>query len=229
MPYSLVSICDEKFNTSLISLLKEEFEIQGYPLAHKALERLRAHHTDLIVLNPDLPDMPGMTFLKVLRETEYGRELPVILVSAAKTEDSVAQAFELGVDDYLAHPFDLRELQVRIRAVLRRKYERTEHWGSALTIGPVEIDPSQRRCLVHGKRVSLRPQEFELLEILMRKAGRVLTRPYLLETVWGMSSDADTRAVDVIVSRVRKYLGRSGKMIETISKMGYCFKNPNSP
>ena len=186
-------------------------------------------HTDLLILDSDLPDMPPMTFLHVLRETRYGRELPVVFVAERKTEESVAQAFALGVDDYLAKPVDPRELAARARAVLRRKFERAEHWGGALSIGGVEIDPSQRLCVAGGRRIVLRPREFELLEILMRKSGRVLTRPYLLETVWGMSGSADTRAVDAVVSRLRKSLGqRAAGLIQTVSKLGYTFRDPEA-
>jgi len=216
---------DSKSRASLAQWFRKEFQVVACRLAREALDALKSAPPDLLVLDLDVADMDGLTFLRVLRETE-GRELPVIVLSARKTEESVARAFELGAEDYLSRPFDLRELAARVRAVLRRRWERAEHWGSALSLGGVEIDPSQRRTIVHGKRVTLRPREFELLEILMRKAGRVLTRAYLLETVWGMSSSADTRAVDVMVSRLRRRLGRAAKMIETVSKLGYCFANP---
>lgn len=227
MPYHILIIGKTQTLGNLNDFLKQEFEVENCELASQALDKVLARRPDLALLDPDLPDMPGMTFLRALRATEPGKQLPMIVLSARKTEESVAEAFSLGVDDYLVKPFDPRELVVRIRAVLRRKYERAEHWGNAIAIAGIEIDPSQRRCLVEGKRVALRPKEFELLEILMRKAGRVLSRSYLLETVWDMSRDADTRAVDVMVSRLRKRLGRQGsKMIVTLSKMGYSFNNP---
>jgi len=101
-----------------------------------------------------------------------------------------------------------------------------EHWGGPLAVGDIEIDPSQRRCLVDGVRVTLRPLEFAVLEILMLKAGRVLSRNYLLNNIWHSASVADIRAVDTVVSRLRKALGGHGKMIETVSKMGYYFAPP---
>lgn len=230
MPYSLFLLVNKKQTWEpLISMLGQEFTVQEGELAVHALEQLRTGRVDLMILDSELPDMPAMTFLRVLRETEHGRELPVIFVGNRKTDESVAEAFSLGVDDYLVNPVDARELLVRARAVLRRKFERLEHWGGSLSIGGVEIDPSQRLCIVHGKRIVLQPREFELLEILMRKARRVLTRSYLLETVWGMSSNAETRAVDAVVSRLRRRLGkRAGKMIETVSKLGYTFRDPDA-
>ena len=228
MPYSLLILDrDVKSNTALVARLKPEFDVAACAAAQTALERLRSRHPNILLLDSELSEMTGIAFLRVLRETEYGKDLPVILLSARKTEESVEQAFALGVEDYMVKPFDQRELVVRIRAVLRRRFEGAEHWGPPLSIGGVEIDPSQRRCSVNGRRIRLRPREFELLEILMRKAGRVLTRSYLLETIWGMSSTAETRAVDGMVSRLRKRLGATtGKMVETVSKMGYTFRNP---
>ncbi|MCX5792536.1 MAG: response regulator transcription factor [Elusimicrobia bacterium] len=206
--------------------LGEEFAIESFVSAHLLLERLRSGHTNLLLLDSDLPDMPGMELLRVMRETAYGRDLPVIFISLNKTKESLAEAFGLGVDDYLQKPFDIRELRVRVRAVLRRRFEAMEQWGGPLSVGDIEIDPSQRRCLVDGKRVTLRPLEFAVLEILMLKAGRVLNRSYLLNNIWHSSTSADIRAVDTVVSRLRKALGRHGKMIETVSKLGYYLTAP---
>jgi DNA-binding response OmpR family regulator len=228
MPYfALVVDGDSGAQKTLGSALKGEFEVSTCGLAREALDHLRSTRPpDIIVVDCDLPDMEGLTFLKVLRETELGRNLAVILTGKRNSDELVLDAFNIGIDDHLPKPFDLREMLVRIRAVLRRRYERHEHFGNALTVGPIEIDPSQRLCMISGKRITLQPREFELLEILMRKAGRVLSRVYLLETVWGMRHTAQTRAVDVMVSRLRRRLGsRGGHMIETVSKLGYCLRS----
>jgi DNA-binding response OmpR family regulator len=228
MPYfALVVDGDGSAQKTLGAALKGEFEVATCGLAREALDHLRSTRPpDIIVVDCDLPDMEGLTFLKVLRETELGRNLAVILTGKRNSDELVLEAFNIGIDDHLPKPFDLREMLVRIRAVLRRRYERHEHFGNALTVGPIEIDPSQRLCLISGKRITLQPREFELLEILMRKAGRVLSRVYLLETVWGMRHTAHTRAVDVMISRLRRRLGgRGGHMIETVSKLGYCLRS----
>ncbi len=231
MPYfALVVDGDAASQKTLGAALKGEFEVATCGLAREALDQLRSTRPpDIVIVDCDLPDMEGLTFLKVLRETELGRNLAVILTGRRNSDELVLEAFNIGIDDHLPKPFDLREMLVRIRAVLRRRYERHEHFGNALTVGPIEIDPSQRLCLISGKRVVLQPREFELLEILMRKTGRVLSRVYLLETVWGMRHTAQTRAVDVMVSRLRRHLGpRAGGMIETISKLGYCLRTPDA-
>ena len=206
--------------------LGDEFTLECIHSSHQLLEKLRSRTTNLLLLDPSLPDMPAMELLHVIRETAYGRDLPVIFISHIKTKESLTEAFRLGIDDYLQKPFDIRELRVRIRAVLRRRFETLDQWGGLISVGDIEIDPSQRRCLVDGERVTLRPLEFAVLEILMLKAGRVLNRNYLLNNVWHSASSADIRAVDTVVSRLRKALGRHGKAIETISKLGYIFVPP---
>ncbi|MBI5200046.1 MAG: response regulator transcription factor [Elusimicrobia bacterium] len=230
MPYQVLILeADEEQRVWLQDWFKNEFSVTLCTYAKDALERIKTLKPDLLLLSLDTADIPPLTFLSVLRDTDYGRALPVVAVSPKKSEETTLRLFELGVEDSLAHPFDPRELMARCRTVLRRRLERHDHWGTPLSIGLVEIDPSQRKCVVSGRRLTLRPREFALLEVLMRKAGRVLTRPYLLESVWGMSSDADTRAVDVMVSRLRRSLGEGGaELIETVSKLGYCFRPPGT-
>ncbi|MBI4347814.1 MAG: response regulator transcription factor [Elusimicrobia bacterium] len=225
MPYRLLLVGGETTEqAAMASALRSEFDVDPCRLARQALERLEKGKPDLVLLDAQLDDVDGLLFLQAVRQTEAGRDLPAVVLAAKKTEESVVRAYDLGADDYLAKPVDPRELIVRIRAVLRRRFERAEHWGAPLSVGGVEIDPSQRLCVARGKPVFLQPREFELLEILMRKTGRVLTRAYLLETVWGMSPKAQTRAVDVMVSRVRRRLGRLGARIQTVSKLGYVFR-----
>lgn len=204
--------------------LAAEFDVAAAALAREALDLLSKESPDLVVADLDLGDMDGLTFLRVLRNAEHGQEVPVLAVGLRKPEETVLGAFSLGVEDYLAAPFDPRELSARARAVLRRRLERLEPRDAPLELAGVAIDPSSRGCLVRGRRVTLQPREFALLEALMRRSGRVLSRGYLLETLWGMDRNARTRAVDVMVSRLRRKLGRSGALIQTVSKLGYCFR-----
>lgn len=228
MPYSLLLLDkDAESKPRKKSPLNEEFKVEPCVSAHTAFERLRAVSFDLVLLGSTLQEMSGLDFLKILRGMEFGKALPVIFLPEEKTDEGMAEAFKLGVEDYLPQPYDERELLMRVKTVLHRKSEQLQHAGTELTLAGIYIDPSQRACLVDGKSVRLRPLEFSLLETLMRRSGRVLTRPYLLTTVWDMNSQADTRAVDAMISRLRRSLGRrAGKLIETISKMGYCFREP---
>lgn len=225
----MLGLSDDAQCRSLVRLLAGDFLVDTCTMAEHLLAKLAKSHYDLLVLDMDLSDMPGSAVMRILRHEDYGTELPVVAIGSKKSADDPIQAFELGVDDFLSKPFDPREVAVRVMAVIRRKTNRIEHRGSMLSLGGIELDPGQRRCVVAGRRVALRPGEFNLLEILMKKAGRVLTRPYLLTTVSGMSPTAHTRAVDVMVARLRRKLGNpAGKFIETVTKLGYCFVPPES-
>ncbi len=223
-------IIDEgaKNETGLIELLGKDFQVDVCELGHHALERIRSWEPDILVLDADLPDIPSLTFLRMARAMDRSRSIPVLFVHEGKSEEAAVEAFAAGADDCLAKPFDLRELHARLMVALRRRYERAEHWGGPLSGGGIEIEPSQRRTQVGERVIDLRPREFEVLEILMRKAGRVLTRPYLLDAVWGGNTTAGLRAVDMAVSRLRKALGRAGTCVVTVSKLGYVFRTPQS-
>lgn len=182
---------------------------------------------DLLLLDMELPGAERLGWFRTLRQAEGGHAFPVVLVSTEKSDDELAEAFELGADDYILKSCEEREMLARLRSVLRRRYEKTLVQEGVVSVGAVSLDLSRHLCRVRGKPVELNPREFELLETLLRKAGRVLSRPYLLETVWGMSAAATTRTVDVSVSRLRKAMGpRAARLIETVERYGYRFRDP---
>lgn len=228
MAYRLLLVGDDKPWADPVSgALNADYMVGRVTSAASALERINADGCDLVLLDCDSSAAEGMTWLKALRHTDAGKQLPVIAASARKTDDMVAQAFEWGADDFVLKSVEPVELLARVRSVLRRRFEREASFGSAMTIGSVTLDPARHKCLVRSTPVKLNPREFELLELLMRKAGRVLSRAYLLETLWGMSRFANTRTVDVSVSRLRKALGaRAGRWVETVERYGYRFKDP---
>ncbi|MBI4350131.1 MAG: response regulator transcription factor [Elusimicrobia bacterium] len=194
----------------------------------QGFKALLAAKPDLVFLDIAIPDIEGLSWLAILREMREGKGLPVIVAGEKLGQEELARSFELGAEDcILFRHCDPRELAARVRAVLRRRTAQAEQPSAVLSLGPLELDPGRHRCFAGGKEVRLRPREFELLEILMRKAGRVLSRPYLLEAVWGMSSAANTRAVDVTISRLRKALGgKAGGWVESVEKFGYRFCDP---
>lgn len=194
----------------------------------EAINELAADRNDLLLVDLQLPDVRGTSWLKLLRQTPFGRDLPVIALTRARSDGEMAEAYDAGADDYLEKGLPPAELAARIRAVLRRRFEREEAAGAAMAVGPFLVDPARHEVRLRGRRVELKPREFELLEILMRKAGRVLSRSYLLETIWGMSRMADTRAVDVGISRLRGRVGpRAARWIETVERFGYRFRVPD--
>lgn len=193
--------------------------------ASDALTQILEGLFDLALLDADLPALERLRWLEALRQTDEGRALPVIVASRRRDDDELARAFELGADDFVLKSCDPLELSARLRSVLRRRFERAPSHDAAIKVGQVTLDPARHECLVRKTRVDLNPREFELLETLMRRAGRVLTRPYLLETVWRMSRFSNTRTVDVAVSRLRKALGpRAARWLETVDRYGYRFR-----
>ncbi len=186
-----------------------------------------SHAADLVLVEKDLADMAAAAWIAMIRKTRIGEDLPIIVVSrSGPSEAQLVELLESGADDVLQAPCAPQELVARMRAVTRRRQAPVED-VLVLEIGPILLDPNARQCRVRGKVTELRPREFELLDLLMKKAGRTLSRAYLLETIWGMDKSANTRAIDVGVSRLRQALGaRAGRWIETVERYGYRFRLP---
>ena len=218
---------DNALRQSITGICSQDYLILTAATSTQGLERVVENACDLVLLDIDSAASDGLGWLKALRHTDIGRELPVIVLSNRKTDDDLAQAFEWGADDFILKGSASSELLARLRSVLRRRFEREASLGAPLKTGPITLDPSRHECRVRETRVRLNPREFELLEMLMRKAVRVLTRAYLLGSLWGMSRLANTRTVDVAVSRLRKAIGpRAGRWVETVERYGYRFRDP---
>lgn len=204
--------------------LPPEFALACHPNPGKALEALRAAVCHLLLVDLDFKELGGASLLHALRAAAPAGKVAAIAMSSDRGPESVAAAFAIGLDDFLAKPYDVRELAVRCRVVIRRRFGHGDPSNEALTRSGITLEPLERRCRVYGKSVKLQPREFELLEAFLRREGRVLSRVYLLETVWGLTSEVDTRSVDVTVSRLRKKLGpRVAGRFESVSKLGYRF------
>lgn len=229
MAYRFLSVtCDEMWQEKVVRCLAGQTGIVA-ATAHlsEAWKGVTTGEADLALLDLDLPALERLGWLRMLRQAEGGRRFPVVLASRRKNDAELAQAFELGADDYVLKSCDERELLARLRSVLRRRFEKDMLLEGVLSAGPVTLDKGRHLVAVRGKALRLNAREFELLETLLAKAGRCLSRPYLLETIWGMSRQADTRTVDVAISRLRKALGRrAARWIETIERYGYRFCDP---
>lgn len=209
----------------LRAALSGEFGLTCFATPGRALEALRsAQPCHLLLVDLDFKEMDGASLLHALRALAPASRVAAIAMSADRSADRVSAAFGAGIDDFLAKPFDVRELAVRCRVVLRRRFGHGDPANDTLTRAGIMLDPLERLCRVYGKNVTLQPREFELLEAFLRREGRVLSRVYLLETVWGLTSEVDTRSVDVTVSRLRKKLGpRVAGRFVSVSKLGYRF------
>ena len=193
----------------------------------EAIEAHLEHQPDLVVLDLMLPGMDG---LEVCKQIQRDRWTPVLMLTAKTEEADKVAGFAVGADDYLTKPFSLRELTIRVRAILRR-VERIKGVQDHET-GPIELhglilDPARRRVEVDEEEIALTPLEFEILLALAREPGVVLSRDQLMDRVWGYRDYAGGRVVDSHVARIRRKLGEDGndpRFIRTVHGVGYAFK-----
>lgn len=188
----------------------------------EALRIARADHPDLILLDIMLPDQPGTEVLRTLRGEPGTRRIPVLILTARGEEIDRVVGFELGADDYMVKPFSVRELLLRIQAILRRVQSEGGQ-PVAVTFGCLRFDPMAHRVWVGESEIQLTALEFKLLVTLHERRDRVQTREILLDDVWGIEADITTRTVDTHVKRLREKLGRAGSFIETVRGVGYRF------
>lgn len=199
-------------------LTREGFGVHVESDGAAGLAAARRLHPVAIVLDVGLPSMDGTDVCRALRGDDDWT--PVLFVTARDEEIDRVLGLELGADDYLTKPFSPRELVSRVKAVLRRTQGAVA--TPALTVGAVRVEPATRRVLVDGDReISLTATEFDLLAVLMRRPGHVLSREQLLSEVWGYEAAAGTRTVDVHVAQLRSKLGADADIIRTVRGVGY--------
>jgi DNA-binding response OmpR family regulator len=203
-------------------LSSEGFRVLVAADGPQALELAAAERLDLVVLDLMLPGMDG---LEVCKRLQHDRWVPVLMLTAKTEEADKVAGFAVGADDYLTKPFSLRELAVRVRAILRR-VERIESTPSSDPIvkDGLSVDPARRKVSVDGADVHLTPLEFEILHALVREPGVVFTREQLMDSVWGYRDYAGGRVVDSHVARIRRKLGEDGaepRFVRTVHGVGY--------
>jgi phosphate regulon transcriptional regulator PhoB len=210
-------------------LLVFHLEREGYQVTQcrsgaEALRLARATPPDLVLLDLMLPEMDGLEVCRRLRQDPATMALPIVMLTARGDEVDRVLGLELGADDYVVKPFSPRELVARIRAVLRRA--RPPAGAAPLVIGRLAIDAAAHHVTVDGQAVSLTRKEFDLLRALAEARGRVLSREYLLDHVWGYTAagEIESRTVDVHVRRLRQKLGAEGQRIGTVTGVGYRFE-----
>jgi phosphate regulon transcriptional regulator PhoB len=205
-------------------LAREGYRCREVASGAEALRAVRASTPDLIVLDLMLPEVDGIEVCRRLRGEPRTAAIPIIMLTAKSDEVDRVVGLELGADDYVTKPFSPKELVARVRAVLRRARPDTQ--GRVYREGPVVLDPSRHAVTVRGAEVSLTPKEFDLLQVLLEAAGRVLTREHLLTHVWGYAhaDQIESRTVDVHVRRLRAKLGDEGRRIATVKSVGYRFE-----
>jgi two-component system, OmpR family, response regulator RegX3 len=213
---------EESFSDPLSYLLEREgFEVAVAADGHAAIDEFDRGGADLVLLDLMLPGLPGTEVCRALRARS---SVPVIMLTAKDSEIDKVVGLEIGADDYVTKPYSSRELVARIRAVLRRKGEPDELLPSTIEAGPVRMDVERHVVTVRGEHTSMPLKEFELLEMLLRNAGRVLTRGQLIDRVWGSDYVGDTKTLDVHVKRLRSKIEvdpKEPRHLVTVRGLGY--------
>lgn len=211
-------------DVELCALLNEFLRREGFTVeveheGRRGLERALTDQFDLVVLDVMLPGMDGFEILRQLRQKSH---TPVLMLTARAEDVNRIVGLELGADDYLGKPFNPRELAARIRAILRRSEGRPAERGR-LEVSGVTLDAGSRQVTVDGAPVELTTLEFDILELLMRAAGRVVSRDTLMESIYNRKSTPFERSTDMHISHLRKKLETGGARIKTVRGVGYQF------
>lgn len=211
-------------------LLKEVLEAERYlvthaPTAFRARGILAKSTPALIVLDRRLPDLDGLELCREIRADPQWKQVPILFLTAKNSVIDRVTGLKLGGDDYLIKPFDPHELLARIEVLLRR-FSSPEEPSQILEVGELKLDLSQMKVYLRGEALSLWAKEFELLKVLLEKKERVLSREFLLQTVWGYEKELQitSKTVDVTMSRLRKKLGTYGDKIVYVKGYGYRFE-----
>jgi two-component system alkaline phosphatase synthesis response regulator PhoP len=227
MKEKILIVEDEKDIIKMLdyNLKKEGFKTLSAHDGENALDLVNRECPDLVILDLMLPGIDGLEVCKTLKNNTKTVSIPIIMLTAKSQESDKIIGLELGADDYVTKPFSPRELIARIKAVLRRIKEK-DKLPEMLKIGDLSIDFSKISVAIKGKPIELTAKEFELLKTLINAKGRVLSRDYLLDTIWGFdhAMEIQTRTVDVHIRTLRKKLKSEAKRILTVKNYGYRFE-----
>jgi two-component system, OmpR family, phosphate regulon response regulator PhoB len=219
----ILIIEDEK---DLADLLAFNLEKEGFTTScafdgNSGLAAAREDLPDLVVLDLMLPGILGTEVCKALRKDPRTARIPVLMVTAKSDEIDRVVGFEVGADDYIVKPFSMRELTLRVKAILRRCESEQAAAASLLTLGGITIDTERHRVVSSNVEIDLTSTEFKLLLYLAERRGRVISRDQLLQNVWSYHEVGDTRTVDTHITRLRSKLGPPGEQVKTVRGFGY--------
>lgn len=211
------------------ALLRDTLSIAGFDVIEatdgmSALTLMRTNQPELAVIDINMPLMDGFELVERLRSTN--NLIPVLMLTAREDKSDIARGLKIGADDYVIKPFGIEELVLRIKAILRRSYKSVTA-PSLLSCGPITIDDEQHRVTFNGQDVDLSPTEYRLLQILIEKKGRVLSKKLLLDEVWGITFESESTVTDTYISYLRKKFHRDGfDGIKTVRGVGFSIQEP---
>lgn len=204
----------------LFALKNSGYQAAGFDSAKEFYAALDKKLPELVMLDIMLPDEDGLSILRRLRTRPDTQKIPVILVTAKASEIDKVKGLDGGADDYISKPFGVMEMIARVKALLRRSSSGEDN---LLVSGGVTLDKEKRLVTVDGEAVELTYKEFELLRLLMKNAGIVISRDVIMERVWDSNFEGESRTIDVHVRTLRQKLGDAGAMIKTVRNVGYAF------
>ncbi|MBF0610294.1 MAG: response regulator transcription factor [Magnetococcales bacterium] len=229
MTKTVLLVDDEKdlLSTLAFNLRKTGYTVRQAASGSQAMSELvRVPLPDLVILDLQLPDFSGLEVCRRIRADQRTKAMGILMLTAKGDEIDRVVGFEMGADDYMVKPFSVRELMLRIQALLRRTTPQLEEQQKQeIHFGLLRIDPDGCRVWVENNEVQLTALEFKLLTTLLERRGRLQTRDVLLNDVWGIHSYVQSRTVDVHIKRLREKLNSAGDYIETMRGMGYRFKD----
>lgn len=227
MPHKILIVEDDKDIAKMLdyNLKKEGYRTIVSKSGEDAIDKAAEETPDLMLLDLMLPGLDGLEVCKQLKAGKKTADIPIIMLTAKSQESDKVIGLELGADDYVTKPFSPRELTARIKAVLRRS-KGVKNTAEIIKIGGLAIDLSRITVTVKNKTADLTSKEFELLKMLIEAEGRVLSRDYLLDNIWGIDKamDIETRTVDVHIRTLRKKLRAEARRIVTVKNYGYRFE-----
>ena len=208
---------EQVLNANCRMLRRRGYDVRTAQTVSEVCHQLEEQLPDLLILDIMLPDEDGLEIVAKLRRRPETKKLPIIMVTAKSTEIDKVKGLDVGADDYLTKPFGVMELIARVKAVLRRTMEEDKF----LTLGDIFLDDEKHMVYVKDVPCSLTFKEYELLKLLLHNAGIVVTREIILERVWGIDFEGESRTLDMHIRTLRQKLGEAGSMIRTVRNVGY--------
>lgn len=212
---------DDKYIREIetFALKNSGYDVVDFECGKDFYRRIMQKTPDLILLDIMLPDEDGLSIVERLRMSRETKKTPIILVTAKTTEIDKVKGLDTGADDYLTKPFGIMELISRVKALLRRVG--TDEEENVISAGSIKLDNEKRVITVNGKVCELTYKEFELLKLFMKNQGIVLQRDMLMEKIWGIDFEGESRTLDMHIKTLRQKLGEAGTMIKTVRNVGY--------
>jgi two-component system OmpR family response regulator len=223
----LIMIVDDEGGVR--ELLRDTLRIAGYETLEadngmSALTALRSSKPDLLIIDINMPLMDGFDLVERIRSTE--NLVPVLMLTARGEKQDIARGLTIGADDYVIKPFGLEELVLRVKAIIRRSKKSIEI-AKKFSCGPISLDEETHKVTFNGEEINLSPTEFRLLQLLLEKKGRVLSKNLLLDEVWGITFESESTVVDTYISYLRKKLHKDGfEGIRTVRGVGFQIMEP---